>query len=212
MTGYIYKFSNPENGKCYIGKTSNLKERLYKHKTITPTKHTKFGSAVKKHGLDFFDFTILITIRRINDKRTINNILNNLEKYFIKKFDSFNCGYNSTIGGDGTENYKVSEETKLSISKSHKKNMTPERYARLCSALKSYGRMGIITKETIDKAHLAVRKKVQQCYPNGEIVNTYSSIAEAARSLGKTRSAENNIILACKNKIPYYLGFVWQYV
>lgn len=160
----------------------------------------------------FFDFTILITIHRVDDRNTITSILNNLEKYFIKKFDSYNCGYNSTVGGDGTEYYRVSEETKLKISKSHKKNMTPERYARLYNALKSYGKMGVIDQETIDKAHIARRRKIQQCSKEGVVINTYSSIREAARNLGKTKSAENNIILACKKRIPYYLGFVWQYV
>lgn len=212
MTGYIYMFRNPDNDKCYIGKTINLKERIYRHKTITATKHTKFGCAIKKYGLDFFEFSILITIKRIDDRIVMTSILNNLEKYFIKKFNSYNCGYNSTVGGDGTEYYRVSEETKLKISESHKKNMTPERYTRLYNALKSYGKMGVIDQETIDKAHIARRRKIQQCSKEGVVINTYSSIREAARNLGKTRSAENNIILACKKRIPYYLGFVWQYV
>ena len=92
MIGYIYKFENKINGKIYIGKTKNIKERIYQHNHVTRNKNTKFD------GINMFDFNVLVIIHsKSND---------NLE------YDSFNKGYNCTLGGDGTINFKHSEETK----------------------------------------------------------------------------------------------------
>ena len=38
MVGYIYKFENKINGKIYIGKTKNIKERIYQHSHVTKNK------------------------------------------------------------------------------------------------------------------------------------------------------------------------------
>ena len=38
--------------------------------------------------------------------------LDRLESYYIGKYDSFNNGYNSTLGGDGNVGYKISDSTK----------------------------------------------------------------------------------------------------
>lgn len=65
IVGYIYKFENKINGKVYIGKTKNIKERIYQHNHITKNKNTKFGNAIRKYGIDMFNFDILIEINLV---------------------------------------------------------------------------------------------------------------------------------------------------
>ena len=38
MVSYIYKFENKINGKIYIGKTKNIKEKIYQHSHVTKNK------------------------------------------------------------------------------------------------------------------------------------------------------------------------------
>jgi len=59
---------------------------------------------MKKYGIDNFDIEVLETI---DNKENLKQ----LEIYYIKKFDSYNNGYNMTVGGD-----IVSNETRKKIS------------------------------------------------------------------------------------------------
>lgn len=42
------------------------------------------------------------------------------ERFWIKELDTFNSGYNATLGGEGTFGYKHTEEAKRKISESNK--------------------------------------------------------------------------------------------
>ena len=46
--------------------------------------------------------------------------LKTMEPYFINEYDSFNNGYNSTIGGEGTLGIIVTEEHKNKIGKANR--------------------------------------------------------------------------------------------
>lgn len=210
MTGYIYKFTNHSNGKIYIGKTTNIHERLVHHKCITPKLKTKFGYALKKYGIDHFEFEVIITIRNITNPDRLTIILNNLEKHFISKYDSYHSGYNSTLGGDGTLAFKVSEDTKRRISESHKRNMTPERYAKLSEQVREAGKNTRLTEAQKAKAHIVRQKKVIQLSMDGEFIAEFSSVKEAALATGSRRS-DTNIINVCKGKVNSANGFKWRY-
>jgi group I intron endonuclease len=96
IDGVIYGYYNVVNGKWYIGLTNNERRRRNEHRTnINCTKKSKFYYAVQKYGRENFVY-IRIAVR-IPDKETLSD----LEKYYIKHFDSFNNGYNNTLGGEG---------------------------------------------------------------------------------------------------------------
>ena len=50
------------------------------------------------------------------DRKKIKEKLNELEIFYIKKYDSFNNGYNLTIGGDSISGYKFSEDKREKAS------------------------------------------------------------------------------------------------
>jgi len=89
---YIYKTTNLINGKIYIGKSSKgINESInYYGSGISLT------YAIRKYGKENFKKEILCEAD--NDE-----ILNNLEKYWIKKLNSQNrsIGYNIADGGTG---------------------------------------------------------------------------------------------------------------
>lgn len=108
----IYKITNNNNGKIYIGQTGNtVKERLRLHfyTALHPEKYpdTKFCRAIRKHGKDSFSWEIIDWCKSIDDS-------NEKERFWINKYDSMKNGYNSTTGG---KNHKLSTETRQKISK-----------------------------------------------------------------------------------------------
>lgn len=100
----IYKATNMINGKIYIGQTVRpLKERIHNH---YKSDHGYFPKALRKYGLDNFQFTILETL----DSREMLDIR---EVYWINYCGcKWPNGYNLTNGGEGNSGYVVSEETR----------------------------------------------------------------------------------------------------
>lgn len=106
----IYKYTNKENGKIYIGRSINITKRKWEHLN-NPSPYSYFDQTLKKLGEEAFDFEII-------EECTIDNIQER-EKYWIKFYnccvsDNKYSGYNLTHGG---EEYKSDENpwAKLSI-------------------------------------------------------------------------------------------------
>lgn len=94
MTGNIYIITNNKNDKVYIGQTiHSLNTRFTNHKMASRIEDTKFYRAMRKYGEDSFFIQLL--------EEVPYEQLNSREKYWINYYDSYNNGYNSTLGGDG---------------------------------------------------------------------------------------------------------------
>jgi len=94
----VYKATNKVNGKVYIGITSaTLEKRIKQHEERSRTqKHNyKFYNAIRKYGIDSFNFEAIDMARDQTE-------LQSKEIYWIKYFNSFKNGYNSTFGGEGS--------------------------------------------------------------------------------------------------------------
>ena len=111
--GCIYKITNAINDKSYIGLTINdAEKRFKKHKSMIYSNGcSALYNAFKKYGIE--NFTVE-TIYSTDDKKELMR----LEKLYISKFNTISPnGYNLTTGG---ENCKVTNETKVKISKALK--------------------------------------------------------------------------------------------
>ena len=120
--GVVYLITNNKNNKHYVGITKrkggfkrrycargNGIERVYNYYIKRLESNCKINDhlfrAIEKYGFDSFSvderFGIAYSKEELIEK----------EKYWIKHFDSFNNGYNNTLGGDGLEGYKPSKKT-----------------------------------------------------------------------------------------------------
>ena len=128
----IYKAVNQVNGKVYIGFDSNWPNRVNIHRSSSKKQDYKFYRAIRKYGWDNFKWDI---IYQSKDKE---HTLKVMEKYFIEQYDSFNNGYNSTLGGDGTLGLILSEESRKKISEGNKvsKPQTQEHIKNRIESLK----------------------------------------------------------------------------
>lgn len=114
MIGYIYKITNLENSKIYIGQTSrNYKTRWREH--INYARKLKEGGQIKNSlqkdikdlGKDKFKFEIVETINS-ESKQELSKKLDELEIYYIQKLNcEFPKGYNKTKGGSNSFSMKV---------------------------------------------------------------------------------------------------------
>ena len=91
--GYIYKITNLINNKSYIGQTRNtIKTRIYKHISQSNKNNiTGIDAAIKKYGKENFIVEELC--------KCSNEDLDEQEKFYIQKYNTFQNGYNLTIGG-----------------------------------------------------------------------------------------------------------------
>ena len=92
MKGIIYKITNKVNNKSYIGQTRYSLEfrwRQHQHKKD----NTYFHNAIKKYGVNNFELSVL-------EECDVEQ-LNSREIFYIAKYNTFQEGYNLTIGGEG---------------------------------------------------------------------------------------------------------------
>lgn len=114
-TCIIYKATNTENGKAYVGYTnSSLSTRrsAHYHEALKRNGKQHFKRALRKYSPDVWTWEVLAECPESETKT--------LERLLIGAFDTFRNGYNSTKGGDGFLGGKHSEEAKQAISKATK--------------------------------------------------------------------------------------------
>lgn len=131
----IYKITNKINGKIYIGITSNgyinrWKQHCTRALCKKEHKKSKFHLAILKYGKEVFNVELIKTAYTYKEASY-------LERFYIKKYDSFEQGYNGDLGGylrfiseDEKERiskklkgHKVSEETKERIRRARAKQV-----------------------------------------------------------------------------------------
>lgn len=119
MTG-IYKITNKENGKVYIGQATNIEKRLSEHRR----KRTQtIDNYINILGVDSFDFEII--------EECTPEQLNEREKYYIQKYDSQLRGYNIQDGGlnnsvgEGNGRAKLSEEIVIKMREAYANHESP---------------------------------------------------------------------------------------
>ena len=230
MIGTIYKLTSPSN-KCYIGQTINLVER--KRTLYNPNKYYsghRLDNAIKKYGIENFQYEIIIQIVE-SSKEKLREKLDELEKFYIEKYDSYNNGYNMTLGGSGSNGCFQTEESKRKISEKEKgrkgsmlgRHLTEEQKNKISNFAKTrtgeknpfYGKTH--SEETKLKIGKANSIPILQLDLNENIITEFPSAKDAARSLGKPR-ADSEIIKVCKGYISpsgkryiTALGYKWKY-
>jgi group I intron endonuclease len=112
----IYKATNINNNKCYIGQTIKpLNERKQKHiQRANYGTDFYFYRAIRKHNPNSFQWEIL-------EECSSKEELDEMEFHYIKQYNSFQPnGYNLTMGGEGSHGYKHTEKSKKKIGKKSK--------------------------------------------------------------------------------------------
>lgn len=105
----IYKATNTVNGKSYIGIAADFENRKAVHLHNARKENGEkfyFHRAIRKYGETSFEWSILLENATLDD-----------EIRLIAEHETYQNGYNLTIGGDGNNGWVMSEETKRKIGK-----------------------------------------------------------------------------------------------
>ena len=98
----IYVFKNSNTGERYVGKTiRELRKRMseHMHYAAHPEKDTGKGPLYKGIRSDHTSIDVGILYQVPKDQE---NMIDEIEKAFIKHYDSSNNGYNGNSGGGGS--------------------------------------------------------------------------------------------------------------
>ena len=214
----IYKITNTTNGKCYIGQSRDIEARWAKHlSSYKSYPEWELYRAFKKYGIGAFSFEVIeeCTIEELNER----------EIYWIAHFDSFNNGYNMTLGGkacNGTNDKVVYQydlagnfikEYKSAHEAARENNIQFTNICKVCRGeRKTAGGFGWSYTKTENIGPIKTKRlgdgTVLQFTKEGEFVAEYSSAKEARRQTG---ISDTTIGLVCKGKGKTAGGFVWKY-
>lgn len=207
---YIYMIKNRINGKMYVGKTEHINPITRWQEHIRASKrndclHRPLYLAMNKYGIDNFEFSI-IEETSIPEER---------EQYFIAQLDTYNNGYNATLGGDGS---KLVNEELIILTYNEINNVTivAEMLGHDAKTVKrTLVNNGIIPLTSVESNKLFKSKPVIQIdKKTNEVVNQFESASEAGRSTYKGKNVKaciDHIIDVCNNKRKTANGYIWRY-
>ena len=112
---WIYKITNIQNNKVYIGQTIRLiEQRFHRHlnDALNNILDTHFARAIRKYGKDSF------IIEEIDNAQTQDE-LNQKEQYWIRYYNSVEDGYNETdaVSKCGGNTYQSKTEEEMEVIK-----------------------------------------------------------------------------------------------
>lgn len=142
LTG-IYKITSP-SGRIYIGQSVDIRKRFNVYKNLRCKEQPKLYNSFLKYGVDAHKFEII--------ELCLQKYLNNMERYYQKKFDCVVKGLNMMYVKNEHFSGHHSEETKQKISNALKgKPAHPNTVKRLIN----YNKTRVLSQESKDKMRKA---------------------------------------------------------
>lgn len=238
MRGIIYKYTSPSE-KVYIGQTRSEKTRRAKwFNDKTPYAGPKINAARIKYGVTNFKYEVLFSIET-DDEYELSQILNRKEKEYIELYNSIENGYNLDEGGvyvsltaeqikKAGDSHKKAilaydlfgnfvREYASSIDASIDLGISSGNISQVLNGKRKVAGDYIFIRKTSDDYPLLIdtsrklnRTLVGKYSQDGELLETYRSITEAARENNVNRNMLGKYV---KNNIDKVLGgHIWKEV
>ena len=211
--GYIYKIINNVNNKVYIGQTVNtIEQRFIEHKSHYKSyknSNRPLYNAFRKYGENNFK---IIELEQID-----NEMLNEREKYWINFYDSYNNGYNATLGGDTSVLYDYKKIISLYKEIQNISEVARQlgcHYITVKRILKQYNIPIVKAKSLKDAIPIQMLNKttliVEKTF--NDLEDCVNFIIENNFSTNKASNIKQKIKEVCLNKRKTAYSFVWRYV
>lgn len=142
---YVYIIRNTVNDKVYVGCSINKPESRFKQHlkpSSLTTRNYKLQQAIKELGKDKFYVELL---EEVNDEERYDK-----EIYYIKKYNSYKEGYNSTPGGKGGKIFVDEDDIQYLITQyneCHDLNYLAAKYhVNKCTITRLFKSLGVEVK------------------------------------------------------------------
>lgn len=217
----IYKITSP-SGRIYIGQSVDIALRFHKYNRRNCAGQPKLFASISKYGFEFHSFEIL-QLCRIEE-------LNRLEKQYIDFYKAFESELGLNLREGGGAGRRLSEHSKMQIilklkgkkgNRRGSKHSIESRKKMSISQLNRHmvpwnkGVKNCFSEDTKTKMSVSLRNNnnatktpVYQYLPNYGLIQKYTSIAEASRKTGISRTG---IINNIKKRTKTSGGFIWDY-
>lgn len=202
-TYYIYLVTDKTNGKHYVGQTCDPKSRKWQHESNRKEDDCLFHRALESHGHENFIWEIIC-------KTTTKVMANALEKMFIQVYNSYKPnGYNMTKGGDGGSMWNARPVVCLTLNGKFVKRYDSAGEAQRIDGfwnsnvlescknenLTCLGYMFMFEDEYQKYGARKYKKnraynvrKIIQCDQEGNFIEAFDSVVDAAEKTGVRRS------------------------
>lgn len=204
----IYAIINNQNLKIYIGSSNNLKHRKNQHLSLLrKNKHfnKKLQNAWNKYGEECFTFEIIEKCKEKN--------LSHKERFWMNFYNSYKNqdGYNLDLIKDRKI---TSEETKRKISLNHAKYWQGKKFSKKHLKKMSENNNKFWKDKKLSETHKkklsdSHKKKIIQLDKNGNLINEFWGIKEAAKKTGFSEIGIQQVLTQYKRKTIY--GFIFKY-
>lgn len=199
----VYKVVNKTNGKIYIGQTVKpLKYRIMDH-FWNARRRPKlvFHKALQKYGEKSFEWSI---IYRSESQEEINE----KEIYYINELNTIvPFGYNMCLGGNGSNGWHHSEETKNKISLGNKGKSNSWKGKKRKSTTEEIKRkISKSTKKAMSRTEVRDKLKKKKGHPSEEHRRKNSEAHKGKNRQPKTEEHKKKLSDANKGKIPWNKG------
>lgn len=177
--------TNKINGKCYVGQTvGSLRQRRNNHISAAKAYRDNcyFHNAIRKYGADNFDWIIL------HDDITDIDFLNRLEIYYIGYYDTFENGYNLTLGGGGMVGYTPSTKTRKKLSEAGKGRKQSTKTRKKIGKANKGKKLSTETKRKLSEAVKGKYTGKNNSHPTSILINNqhFDTRVAAAEFIGVT--------------------------
>ena len=220
-TYYIYKATNKINGKSYVGQTCDFHSRVGQHQRCYEKEDCDFHRAIKEFGFDNFSWEIIETCE--SEDRACE-----LEKYYIEKFNTYRDGYNMTKGGKGAPYHNARAVVLLTLDGQYIKRYDSAMDAEIdgfhnadvllnCKGKRrqTKGYMFMFEDEYESngaKAYIKPKpngmRSIIQCDMEGNFIQKFKSLQEAARITGTNRTTISGVL---SNTYKSANGYIFVY-
>lgn len=216
MTGFIYVITNDINGKQYVGKTTDTIEGRFsdhcKDSVLANYKNRPLYCAMNKYGKEHFHILQL--------EECELDILPQREQYWINKLDTYNNGYNATLGGEGSQIYDYNLFVEDYNNGMFIKQIAEKYSCDATTVSKALHKAGINPMNGLSRVPHYNSIPVEQYTMDGEYLATFHSGCSAAQwiidnhysTVNNVKQIRNNIAMAARQngyrKSAY--GFKWK--
>jgi len=193
--GFVYLIRNTVNGKCYVGQTMKNKVQKRWHSYTSPKGgHGVIGRAIKKHGKDKFEFSVICELpnEELNDREV---------REIAERGTLVPKGYNLQAGGDNGPQHEETKR-KISLTNTGKPGKIPSAETRAKISAAHKGRNRTEAQKQKMKELNPAAKKVDQYTLEGVFMRTWNSM---------TDTGIKNVSNYCRGIGRSAGGFLWAY-